>query len=148
MLDSVRISGHVSVAVRHEDGTTSVVEQPNMIVTTGLERLAALFAQDSTAFASHIAIGTGTTAVTAGDTALETEVDRNALGSDTASGAVATFKAFFSKSEANGSTISEVGLFDQASTGTLIARSVLASTVAKDATKSLTITWTFTLADA
>lgn len=119
-----------------------------MVVTTGLNRIAALLAQDSTAFPSHIAIGTGTTAAAAGDTALETEVDRNAIATTSSSGAVVTFKVFFGKTEANGNTISEVGLFDQAAGGTMFARTILGSTVVKDATKSLTITWTLTVADA
>lgn len=137
----MQITGHVTI----ETSTGERAESDNMVVTTGLARMAALLAQDSTAWPTHIAIGTGSTAVAAGNTALVAEVDRNAIGSQTSSGAVWTLKAFFTKAEANGSTIAEAGLFDAAAAGTLIARTVLASTVAKDATKSLTVTWTFTL---
>lgn len=118
-----------------------------MVVTTGLARIAALLAQDSTAFPSHLAIGTDNTATQASDTTMGGEVDRNALGSTSSSGAVVTYKAFFGKTEGNTNTIWEVGLFDDATSGTMIARSILSSSVAKDATKSLTITWTFTFSD-
>ena len=90
---------------------------------------------------------TGTTAAAITQTALVTEVDRNQVASKTDSAGVATFKAFFGKDEANGNTISELGLFDLPSGGTMFCRSVLSSTVAKTNTISLTITWTLTFSD-
>lgn len=144
MLDKMKIKGHVKIEV--SDGR--VIEQDNVVVNGGRERIAALIAQDSTAFPSHIGIGTDNTAAAPTDTALGAEVDRNAIVSDSALNGVATFKAFFGKTEANGNTIAEVGMFDQASGGTMFCRSILSSTIAKDATKSITITWTLTFADA
>jgi len=147
MSDNIRPKGRVTVEVITDDGTT-VLEQDNVVVNNGVARIAAIIAQDSSAFPSHIAIGTDATAAATTDTALGAEVDRNAIVTDFATGAVATFKAFFGKSEANGNTIAEVGMFDQASGGTMFCRSVLSSTIAKDATKSINITWTLTFADA
>lgn len=144
MLDKMKIKGHVKIEV--SDGR--VIEQDNVVVNGGRERIAALIAQDSTAFPSHIGIGTDNTAAEPTDTALGAEVDRNAIVSDSALNGVATFKAFFGKTEANGNTIAEVGMFDQASGGTMFCRSILSSTIAKDATKSITIIWTLTFADA
>lgn len=141
------LRGFVSVEVIHDDGTT-VIEQANVVTNVGRNKFAELIAQDTSAFPSHIAIGTGSTAATVTDTALGTEVDRNALASDSATTGVITYKAFFSKSEANGNTIAEVGLFDAAASGNMFCRSVLSSTVAKTASVSLSITWTITLADA
>lgn len=144
MLDKMKIKGHVKIEV--SDGR--VIEQDNVVVNGGRDRIAALIAQDSTAFPSHIGIGTDNTAAEPTDTALGAEVDRNAIVSDSALNGVATFKAFFGKTEANGNTIAEVGMFDQASGGTMFCRSILSSTIAKDATKSITIIWTLTFADA
>ena len=144
MLDKMKIKGHVKIEV--SDGR--VIEQDNVVVNGGRDRIAALIAQDSIAFPSHIGIGTDNTAAATTDTALGAEVDRNAIVSDSALNGVATFKAFFGKTEANGNTIAEVGMFDQASGGTMFCRSILSSTIAKDATKSITITWTLTFADA
>lgn len=140
--------GHVVVEVVHDDGRTETIAQDNVIVNGGRDRIAALIAQDSSAFPSHLAIGTGSTAAAVTDTALGTEVDRNALTASFASAGVATFKAFFSKSEANGNTIAEVGIFDQAASGTMFCRAVLSSTVAKTSSISLNVTWTWTFADA
>jgi len=148
MLDSMKLKGHVTVEVHHEDGRTETISQPNVVTNVGRNRFASLLAQDITAFPSHIGIGTGTTAADVTDTALVAEVDRNVLASDSATAGVVTWKVFFSKSEANGNTIAEVGLFDASTSGNMFCRSVLSSTVAKTATVSLTITWTLTLADA
>jgi len=141
------MKGHVSIEVIYDDHT-EVIEQDNIVVNTGRDRFAALITQDSSAFPSHIAVGTDATAADLSDTALGTEVDRNAITVDFASAGVATYKAYFSKSEANGNTIAEVGLFDQSSGGTMFCRSVLSSTVAKTSSIALNITWTITLADA
>lgn len=142
------VRGFVTVDVVHDDGHTETVAQANVVTNVGRNKFASLIAQDISAFPSHIGIGTDNTAATATDTTLGTEVDRNALTSDSASAGVITYKAFFSKSEANGNTIAEVGLFDAASSGNMFCRSVLSSTVAKTASVSLSITWTITLADA
>lgn len=137
----------MTVEVITDNGTT-VFEQDNVVTNNGVARIAAVWAADSSTTPTHIGIGTDNTAAATTDTALGAEVDRNAILTDFASGAVATFKAFFSKSEANGSTIAEVGMFDAASGGTMFCRSVLATAIVKDATKSINITWTITFADA
>ena len=137
----------MTVEVITDNGTT-VFEQDNVVTNNGVARIAAVWAADSSTTPTHIGIGTDNTAAATTDTALGAEVDRNAILTDFASGAVATFKAFFSKSEANGNTIAEVGMFDAASGGTMFCRSVLVSSIVKDATKSINITWTITFADA
>lgn len=146
--DRSSIKGRVYIDVLYENGDTRRIVQDNVVTNNGRDRIAALLSQSSTTFPSHIAIGTGTTAVAVTDTAMETEVDRNALTATTDSSGVVTFQCFFSKSEANGSTISEVGLFDAASSGTLICHAILGATVVKDNTISITVTWTITFADS
>lgn len=148
LTDSTLAKGHVVIEVVYDDGRVETIHQDNVIVNNGRDRIAALIAEDSTAFPSHIGIGTSATAAAVTDTALGAEVDRNAIVTSFASSGVATFKAFFSKSEANGNTIAEVGMFDQAAGGTMFCRSVLSSTVAKTASLALNITWTWTFADA
>lgn len=145
--DSMSVRGFVSVEVITDEGTT-VIEQSNVVTNVGRNRFAKLIAQDTSTFPGWIGIGTDNTAADVTDTTLGAEVDRNALTSDSANSGVITYKAFFSKSEANGNTIAEVGLFDAASSGNMFCRSILSSTVAKTSSVSLSITWTITLADA
>ncbi len=147
-ISSMSVKGHVSVEVVHDDGRRETISQNNVVTNVGRNQFAALIAQDSSTFPGWIAIGTGTAAADVTDTTLGAEVDRNALVLDTSSAGVITYKAFFSKSEANGNTIAEVGLLDAASSGNLFCRSILSLTVAKASSISLNITWTITLADA
>lgn len=142
------VKGRVYIDVLYENGDTHRIVQDNVVTNNGRDRIAAIISQSSVVFPSHIAIGTGTTAVAVTDTAMETEVDRNALTATTDASGVVSYQAFFSKTEANGSTISEVGLFDAAAGGTMICHALLGATVAKDNTISITVTWTLTFADS
>jgi len=142
------VKGRVTVEAIHDNGETQTIITDNIVVNNGRDRIAALLAQDVVTFPTHIAIGTGTTAVTVTDTAMETETDRNALSTTTSSSGVVTFKVFFSKSEANGVTLSEVGLFDASSSGTLICHAILGATIAKTSSISVNVSWTLTFADS
>ena len=142
MLDeTIKVRGRVIVEVNGE----VVSDTSNVVTTLGLARFAALIAGTGATAPTHMGIGTGTTAATAADTTLETEVDRNALVATSASGAVVTYRAYWAKTDGNTNTVAEVGLFDAASSGTLIARTILSSTVVKNNTKAHSISWTFTL---
>ena len=57
-----------------------------MIVNAGLNLMRDLLVDPVKEPPSHFAVGTGTTAVTAGDTALETEVERKTIETKTLSG--------------------------------------------------------------
>ena len=94
---------------------------------------------------THMAVGTGTTAVAAGDTTLETETDRNALS--VSGGAPSTntvvHTAVWNAGDGTGA-LTEAGLFSASSGGTMNARTVF-SAVNKGASDVLTITWTVTI---
>lgn len=81
---------------------------------------------DAITTGSHIAIGTGTTAVTAGDTALETEVGtREAATPSKPDSETAAFSAEWATGDANGlSPLTEVGVVTAASGGTFLNRKV------------------------
>jgi len=95
-----------------------------MVMTnTGKEEIMAWLAGESATAPTHIAFGTGTTAATSNDTALETELDRNA---DTAvrSNAEVVFSTSIASTEQNGEDITEVGMLNASSAGDLFQRSV------------------------
>lgn len=76
---------------------------------------------DSDAVPSHIAIGTGTTAVTVSDTAMETELFRKAIDSKTKPNLISVmFQGTLSSAEGNGTTFTEVGVFNAASGVTMV----------------------------
>lgn len=87
------------------------------VVNSGLNRTAQLILEDI----SHQAIGTGTTAVAATDTALDTETERNATTKETRSGADLEIRTLFTNAELP-ATIEEVGLFNAASNGDMFTR--------------------------
>ncbi len=122
----------------------TVKRVPNLVVTAGKERVASLITGSGNTM-SHMAVGTGVTAAAAGDTALVTEIQRNALATagGTVSGAVVTYEATFAPGEGTGA-LTEAGIFDAATAGTMLCRTVFGE-VNKAAGDSMTITWTLTV---
>jgi len=111
-------------------------------VDAGLNLLRDRLAGLSSAYATHLAVGTGTTAVSAAQTTLATEVFRDALTNATASSKAATLKYYLAAGSANGNTLREIGLFTASTGGTMIARALLASPIVKTASVTATFTWT------
>lgn len=93
-----------------------------IITDAGLNELAKLLAGQGTPFA-YIALGTGTTGPSASDTALENEVIRKPA-SASVSGNKVTFKAIINPGDLVGVNITEIGLFNAPSGGTLYYRKV------------------------
>ena len=142
--DKTKASGKLIVEIKNEKGqVTQTREVKNLVVDTGLAYIASRM-KDATATAmSHMAIGTGTTAAAAGNTALVTEADRNALTSTTVTANAVAYVASFAAGEGTGA-ITEAGILNANSSGTLLCRTVF-SVVNKGASDSMTITWTVTI---
>ena len=85
-------------------------------------------AGDSPAAPNAIAIGTGSTAVTSSDTALEFEVFKQTT-SDTKSPFLVTYEMVMTSVDATGNTITEMGLFNNTATttGTMFTHNLFAS---------------------
>lgn len=120
-----------------------VQEIDNLVVTVGKNFVASRMTGTSPAVMSHMAIGTTNTAAAVGDTALAAEAARVALASGTTSAAVVTYIATFPAGTGTGAIV-EAGLFNAASAGTMLARTVF-SVINKGASDSMTITWTVTV---
>lgn len=143
--DAPEVEDNVQIVLRGPDGEVKHEETiHNLIVTVGKNAIAdQLLASPSIAKPTHMAVGTGTTAAAAGDTALQTELDRNALTSKTRSGNVVTFVGDWAAGDATGA-ITEAGILNAASVGDLYARAVF-SVINKGANDTLQITWTITV---
>jgi len=114
----------------------------NLVVTAGKEWVADRMNNANTVM-THMALGTGTNAAAVGDTTLQTEIDRNALTSTTVSTNTIAYGCTWAAGDGTGA-ITEAGLFDAASGGDMLARTVF-SVVNKGASDSITITWTITI---
>jgi hypothetical protein len=95
---------------------------------------------------THMAVGTGTTAAAAGDTALGSESHREALDSTTVTSNAIAYVSSFEAGEGTGA-LTEAGIFNAASAGTMLCRTVF-DVVNKGANDTMSITWTITITAA
>jgi hypothetical protein len=136
--DNFSLTGALSIAINNE----VVQETHNLVVTAGKNWVADRMNDVNTKM-SHMAIGTGSTAAVAGDTALGTQLDRNTLSSTTVTGNKIAYACTWAAGDGTGA-ITEAGIFDASSGGDMLARTVF-SVVNKGAADSMTITWTITV---
>lgn len=116
----------------------------NVVVTVGKNYLATWLtaATQSDYFMRYIALGTGTNAANASDTALQTELSSRVAGTLTPSSNVWQNVASFGPGVDTGA-ITESGIFSASSGGTLFARQTFA-VINKGAGDSLQVTWQIT----
>ena len=132
------LTGTLSVSLNGE----VVQEIPNLVVTTGKNYVASRM-KDATATAmSHMAIGTGSTAAAAGDTALGSEAARVALTSTTVSTNTISYVSTFPAGTGTGA-LTEACIINASSSGTMLCRTVFA-TVNKNSSDVMSITWLIT----
>ena len=94
-----------------------------MIVNSGLDLIRDLMADPTKTPPSHIAVGTGTTTEVAGDTTLESEVERITLTATTKSGyGILEYVGELLSTEANGNSLSEMGILNAAADGDMLLR--------------------------
>lgn len=137
--DGLKLTGKLTIALNDE----IVQEVPNLVVTAGKEYVASRMKDTSASAMSHMAIGTGSTAAAAGNTALGSESARTALTSTTVSGADIVYVDTFAAGTGTGA-ITEAGIFNASSSGDMLCRTVF-SVVNKGASDAMTITWTVTV---
>lgn len=145
--DNLKLKGRVAMVLRDAQGNVKAEQEiNNLVVNSGLDFIASRM-KDATATAmSHMAIGAGTTAAAAGDTALESELGRNALTSTTVTSNAVAYVATFGAGVGTGA-VTEAGLLNAGTGGDMLCRTVF-SVVNKAADDSLQITWTVTLSAA
>jgi hypothetical protein len=136
--DNFALTGALTIAVNNE----VVQETNNLVVTAGKEWVADRMNNANTVM-THMAVGTGTTAAAAGDTALGTQLDRNTLTSTTVTNNTIEYACTWAAGDGTGA-ITEAGIFDASTGGDMLARTVF-SVVNKGAADSMTITWTITV---
>ena len=136
--DGLKLTGKLSIAINDE----VVKEVPNLVVTAGKNYVADRIKNNSTVM-SHMAIGTGSTAAAAGDTALGSQTARTALTSTTVTDNEIVYVDTFPAGTGTGA-ITEAGIFNASSGGTMLCRTVF-SVVNKGASDAMTITWTVTV---
>ena len=142
--DEITVTGKLNVILVDQMGIVKEEHDfDNLVVTAGKGYIASRM-KDATATAmSHMAIGTGTKAAAAGQTTLVTEANRQTLTSTNVNAAAVTYSATFGAGNGTGA-ITEAGLFNASSGGTMLCRTVF-SVINKGAADTLTVSWTVTV---
>lgn len=139
--EKMRIKDKVYAIVEYKDGRKEVVgDIPDLVVNAGLNFYQQRMYSDTPTKMGYGAVGTGTNTPAAGDTTLQTEVLRKSLSVTTnPSTGVSHLEFIVDYSEANGYTLTEVGIFNAASTGTMLMRKLFASSIPKTSDKKITV---------
>ena len=144
--ESMQLHGAMTLILRHASGEVETVHKDNLIVNVGFDFIADAIGKAASrpAVMGYIALGTGTTAAAATQSALVTELDRNAATyTHTAGTKTFAFTADFPAGDATGA-ITEAGVFNAVSAGIMLDR-VVFPVVNKGADDSLTAVFTFTM---
>lgn len=142
--ETLKASGSLRVVITGSDGKIKEEREfKNLVVNTGLSYIASRMVGTSATTMGYMALGSGTTAAAASNTALQTELGRVALASGTAAAAVVTYTATFPAGTATGA-VTEAGILNASTSGTLLCRTVFA-VVNKGSDDAMSVTWTITI---
>lgn len=144
--ENTKIKGSLILTLKHKDGSVEVRRKDNLILDVGFDFIANAIgsANSRPAVIGYTAVGTGTTAVSASQTSLVTELARKAASySHTAGTKVFNFTTYFAAGEATGA-IAEAGVCNASSGGIFLDR-VTFDVINKAADDELTTNFQFTL---
>lgn len=135
----------VNVTIEIHDAITGRLlrreKQHNLVVLAGRNLVRdAINGAGGSYTLTHFAVGTGTAAPASTDTALGAEVWRDVVTKRTPDAGKLTIHYYLSSTAANGNALTEAGLFNAASGGTMFAR-VKYSAINKTASISVTYAW-------
>ena len=146
-IEDLKLKGRMLLQIHDKDGNLKEERQPdNLIVDAGFDLICDAIGKSTSrpAVISHIAVGTGAVVPAAGDTTLGTEIARLAATyAHTGGTKIFDMSATFAAGTGTGA-ITESGILNAASTGTLLDR-VTFAVVNKGSDDSMTVKFTFTL---
>lgn len=145
--ENIKFSNNVLITAR-DVRTGEIIHQErqhNLIVQDGRNLLRDLLAGNTNANISHFAVGTGGTAATDSMSALQTEVYRQQITRMDGYNNQLQVRYFLASNEANGNTIREAGIFNDATTGIMFAR-VTQGEIIKSENISITYIWYINIA--
>ena len=144
--ENTKIKGSLILTLKHKDGSVEVRRKDNLILDVGFDFIANAIGNTNSrpAVIGYTAVGTGTTAVSASQTSLVTELARKAATySHTTGTKVFSFTTYFAAGEATGA-IAEAGVCNASSGGIFLDR-VTFAVINKAADDELTTNFQFTL---
>lgn len=148
MQSGVNVIGRLTLHVYSGDTLVEKRVIPNLVVTAGRGYIAGRMKETGRPNEmSHMAIGSGATAPSLGQTALVTELGRVALTTSggTVSGNKVTYNATFPPGTGTGA-VTEFGIFNASSGGTMLCRTT-DPVINKNATDTIAAEWEVTIVD-
>jgi hypothetical protein len=122
--EGIRVKGKITISEYRKEGLVPVYEKDNLVVNIGLSHICDRLKNNLATPMGYIGIGTGSTAVTAADTALDVELFRRIAANITAG--VGTFEMDMDVSEFEyNTTWHEVAMFNAAVAGDMFNRTVI-----------------------
>lgn len=143
--EELKLRGDVAIVLKDKDGNVKDSrEMHNLVVSSGLTFICSRMGGTSAGVMSHMALGSGTTAASSGQTDLVSILgSREALDSTSTLNNTIAYVSSFEAGEGTGA-VTEAGIFNAASSGTMLCRTVFA-VVNKEADDTMSVTWTITL---
>jgi len=141
--DFVKAEGKVTLVLTGPDGAVKETQEvKNLVVQTGLNYIASRMKDATATVMTHIEVGTSSTPAILAQTALVAAVasSRTILTSTTVTTTSVAYACTFGAGVGTGA-LTEAGIFDASSAGTMLCRTVF-SVINKGAADTLTITWT------
>jgi len=140
--DRVALTGRLSISLNGK----VVQEVNNLVVTAGKNWIASRMSVATASVMTHMGVGTSSAAAADGDTALGTQLStRSALtiSGGTVAGAVITYACTYAAGSHTGA-ITEAGVFNASTSGTMLCRTVFA-VINKGAADTMTVSWAVTI---
>jgi len=143
-----KITGNVLIEVHRDGKLLQATRHKNLVVATGRDLVRNLLSGKPNYWPNYIALGTNSTAVLDGDTALNTEAYRDVITARREYTSKIQFQLFIGQAFGNGNTYTEAGIFnDRSAVDTMLARVVFAG-IAKTAADTITLSWDITISSS
>lgn len=147
MLENLSVKGSVKIEVHDENGVLKEEHfYDNLVVTTGRSYVTSRMKDASATVMSHIGIGTGAVSPATGDTTLGAEQGTRVASTvtqvttTTANDTIQYVSQFIANNPATPQAITEAGIFNASTVGTMLSRVTFAA-INKAIADTLTITW-------
>lgn len=134
MKESIKIKGKIDFKITRVNGKVEKWTVHNSIMNAGFAQLALLAGDASAVPFTYLAVGTSTTAVAASQTALAAEATTLGMGRAAATVSLVTttqtndtLQLVYQWTATGTITIEEIGIFNDASVGTMLARALTAT---------------------
>lgn len=133
-MDNIKAKGWYECKIIRKDGTVEEFTVDNLVMTVGKALITSRLGTSSAAAATYLALGSGTTAVAASQTALTTEITTSGfaraaatVSQTTTTTTNDTLQLTYTWTASGSVTVAEMGVFNASSSGTMLSRALLTS---------------------